>query len=50
MSDNPDGRAILASLPACYGLTLEDVDIPLAVLPCLRLDALLPAHEGIWVA
>lgn len=50
MSDNPDGRAILASLPACFGPVADDVDIPLALLPCLRLDALVTAHEGIWVA
>jgi hypothetical protein len=28
----------------------DDVDIPLAVLPCLHLDAVLTAREGIWVA
>jgi len=50
VSDNPDGRAILASLPACYGLNGDDVDIPLAVLPCLRLESMLVAREGIWVA
>jgi len=50
MSDNPDGRAILASLPACFGPMVDDIDIPLAVLPCLRADALSVAHEGIWVA
>jgi len=50
MSDIPDGRAILASLPACYGPALEDVGVPLAVLPCLRVDATLGVPEGIWVA
>jgi hypothetical protein len=28
----------------------DDVDIPLAVLPCLRLESMAIAHEGIWVA
>ncbi|HYA71179.1 MAG TPA: hypothetical protein VEH28_07430 [Thermoplasmata archaeon] len=50
MSDNPDGRAILASLPACYGPMADDIDVPLAALPCLRLESLLTAREGIWVA
>ncbi|MGA7476548.1 MAG: hypothetical protein WBW47_04935 [Thermoplasmata archaeon] len=50
MSDNPDGRAILASLPAHFGPTPNDVGLPLAVLPCLRLDTLPIAREGIWVA
>ncbi|HEY1198984.1 MAG TPA: hypothetical protein VGG32_09735 [Thermoplasmata archaeon] len=50
MSDNPDGRAILASLPAHFGPTSNDVDVPLAVLPCLALGTVLVAREGIWVA
>jgi len=50
VSDNPDGRAILASLLAYLGPTADDVDIPLAALPCLRLDALSAHHEGLWVA
>jgi len=50
VSDNPDGRELLASLPAHFGPAIEDVDVPLAVLPCLRLDTLLTAREGIWVA
>jgi len=41
---------MLASLPAHFGPALEDVDVPLAALPCLRLDAGLIAREGIWVA
>jgi len=50
VSDNPDGRAILASLPACYGSVTDDVGVPLAVLPCLRLESMMVAREGIWVA
>ena len=50
MSDNPDGRAILASLPACLGPTLDEVDIPLAGIPCLHLEGHFLAHEGIWLA
>ncbi|HYA54911.1 MAG TPA: hypothetical protein VEG42_04840 [Thermoplasmata archaeon] len=50
MSDNPDGRAILASLPAWFGSPGDDVDLPLAGLPCLRLESTLVAREGIWVA
>jgi hypothetical protein len=50
VSDNPDGRAILAALPAHFGLPINDLDVPLAVLPCLRLDTLSVAREGIWVA
>ena len=50
MSDNPDGRAILASLPACCGPMEDDIDMPLAVLPCLRLETMLTAREGIWIA
>jgi len=50
VSDNPDGRAILASLPAYLGPTGDDIDIPLAVLPCLRSELMLTAHEGLWVA
>jgi hypothetical protein len=50
MSDNPDGRAILASLPAFLGPMVDEVDMPLAAIPCLRLEAGLAIHEGIWVA
>jgi len=50
VSDNPDGRSILAALPARFGPGYRDADVPLAVLPCLRLDTSLVAHEGIWVA
>ncbi|HYB78756.1 MAG TPA: hypothetical protein VEG66_03215 [Thermoplasmata archaeon] len=50
MSDNPDGREMLASLPSHFGPAIEDVDVPLAGLPCLRLDTLSTMHEGIWVA
>jgi hypothetical protein len=50
VSDNPDGRAILAALPAHFGPPIEDLDVPLAVLPCLRLEARLASREGIWVA
>jgi len=50
VSDNPDGRAILAALPAHFGPPMEDVAIPLAILPCLRLDTPSVASEGIWVA
>jgi len=49
VSDNPDGRAILASLPARIAPTLE-VDLPLAVLPCLRLDGRRVSQSGAWVA
>ena len=28
----------------------DDVDVPLAVLPCLRTESLLGAREGIWIA
>jgi len=47
VSDNLDGRAILASLPA-HVSHVPDVDAPLAILPCLRLDHAI-ASEGIWV-
>jgi len=40
VSDNLDGRAILASLPIHVPESLG-VDVPLAVLPCLRVDDLL---------
>lgn len=50
MSDNLDGRALLASLPARFGPGYNDADVPLAVLPCLRLESALVPHEGIWVA
>jgi hypothetical protein len=28
----------------------DDIDMPLAVLPCLRLETMLTAREGIWIA
>ncbi|MGA8709724.1 MAG: hypothetical protein ACLP8Y_08245 [Thermoplasmata archaeon] len=45
MSDTPDGRAILASLPVWVTPSL-DADLPLAVLPCLRVESLHVTREG----